>query len=59
MRTFHPAINLRTRQLVWSLHKNGTQVKTNEEPEVQSSAFYATLFADAYIDDVKPFSLPA
>lgn len=59
MRSFSPATDLQTKQLVWSLFKNGEQVKTKDEPEVKSSAFYATAFAESYADDVKPFVLPA
>ncbi len=56
MRTFHPAMNLQTKQMVWSLFKNGEQVKTKEEPEVHTSAFYAGMFADAYANDVQSVS---
>ena len=53
MRSFIPATDIETKQIVWSCFKNGEQLKHNDEPQVHDSVFLASCFADRYSDDVK------
>jgi hypothetical protein len=52
-RTFSPATDLETKQIVWSCFQNGEQLKYNSEPQVHESFFLAACFHDRYVNDVK------
>jgi hypothetical protein len=51
MRTFSPAMNIQTRQVVWSCFKNGVQLMHNDEPQVHDSVFISAAFRDRYVHD--------
>ena len=53
MRTFSPATDLETKQIVWSCFKNNQQLMYKDSPQVHDSAFLSGAFADRYADDVK------
>ena len=53
MRTFSPASDLETKQIVWSCFNSGEQLMYKDSPHVHDSVFLSGAFADRYVDDVK------
>ena len=53
MRTFSPASDLETKQIVWSCFKDNQQLMYKDAPQVHDSVFLSGAFADRYVDDVK------
>ena len=53
MRTFSPASDLETKQIVWSCFKFGKQLAYKDNAQVHDSVFLSGCFARRYDEDVK------
>jgi hypothetical protein len=53
MRSYSPACDLETKQLVWSCFMFGKQLEGKGKIQVHSSVFLAGTFARRYDDEVK------
>ena len=53
MRSYSPASDIETKQIVWSCFKFNQQLMHNETPQVHDSVFLSGCFADRYSDEVK------
>ena len=53
MRTFSPASDLETKQIVWSCFKFGKQLVYKDNAQVHDSVFLSGCFARRYDEDVK------
>jgi len=51
--SFFIASDIETKQFIWSCFKDGKQVMSSDQPQVQSSSFIASSFSVCYADDVK------
>lgn len=54
MRTFSPASDLQTRQIVWAAFKNGVPVYSNGEPGTLSAVEIAGFYFRKYGEPLKP-----
>lgn len=57
MRTFSPASDLQTRQIVWALLKNGSPVCAKGEPGILTAVEIAGFFFRKYGKDLKPLEI--
>ena len=57
MRTFSPASDLQTRQIVWALLKNGSPVCAKGEPGILTAVEIAGFFFRKYGKDLKPLKI--